>query len=76
MTEAEWLDIFSKNLIEIMRDVGITQRELADETGLSEASISCYIRKIKMPGVRALVNIAYALDCSLNELMDFGDRIT
>lgn len=75
MSESEWLEIFGDNLREMLNEAGITQRELADATGLSEATISYYIHKTKMPGVKALVNIANVLNCSLDELMDFGDMI-
>ena len=75
MTEQEWLDIFADNLRDMMRDFGISQRELADETGLSESTIGRYLKKQMVPGIKALVNIAYVLDCSLDDLMDFGSRI-
>lgn len=75
MTEKEWLDIFAHNLVDMLQDARMTQRELADETGLSEGTISAYINGRKMPGIRAIVNIGYALDCDLNDLIDFGDRI-
>jgi transcriptional regulator with XRE-family HTH domain len=74
-SEKEWLDIFSGNLRDMLDDANMSQRELADATGLSDAAISYYINGEKIPGVKALVNISYALDCSLDELMDFGDRI-
>lgn len=75
MSECEWLDIFSENLTDIMDSERMTQRDLAELTGLSQSTISKYITKQQMPGVKALVNIAYALDCSLDDLMDFGSRI-
>lgn len=75
MTEEEWLDIFAHNLVDMLKDARMTQRELADETGLSEGTISSYINKRRIPTIRAIVNIGYALDCDLNDLIDFGDRI-
>lgn len=75
MTETQWLMIFGDNLIDLMARAGMSQRDLADEIGVSESTISKYIHKMSVPGVRTLVNMAYALDCSLDELMDFGDRI-
>lgn len=75
MTETEWLDIFTSNLIEMMHEKGYTQRDLADATGLSEGTISNYINKRQIPGVRAIVNISYELDCDVSDLIDFGDRI-
>lgn len=76
MSELEWLDIFAGNLAEILWEIGMTQKELAELTGLSEGTISKYLTRQQMPGVKALVNIGYALNIDLNELIDFGDRIT
>lgn len=75
MSEVEWLDIFGDNLVDMLKDVRMSQRELADESGLSEATISAYIHKKKLPGLKAIVNMAYALNCTIDELVDFGDRI-
>lgn len=75
MTELEWLDIFSDNLRDLMSERGYSQRQLADATGLSDTAISYYIHKQKVPGIRAIVNIAYELDCDVSDLIDFGDRI-
>ena len=75
MGEQEWLDIFSGNLRDMLKEANMEQKELAYDAGISEAAISAYLNGRKMPGVRALVNIAYALDCDFNDLMDFGEMI-
>lgn len=75
MTEQEWLNIFSDNLREIMNERGYNQKDLAEDSGMSDMAISHYIRKERIPGIRAIINIAYTLDCDINELIDFGDRI-
>lgn len=75
MSEAEWLDIFGDNLMTLLRDARMTQRELADAAGLSEGSVSNYISKRRMPTVRALINMADVLDVTLDEFMYFGDTI-
>lgn len=75
MSELEWLDIFAGNLLDMMVEARMTQKDLADLTGLSEGTISKYIRRMQMPGVKALVNISYALNCSLDDLMDFGGKL-
>lgn len=75
MSEVEWIEIFGQNLEEMLVEANMTQRELADDTGLTEATISRYIHGRRMPTVRALVNIAYSLNCSFDELMDFGDTL-
>lgn len=75
MSEATWLRIFGDNLLDMLGDRGMTQKDLAEESGLSEGTISKYLCKKQMPGVKALINISHALDCTLDELMDFGDTI-
>ena len=75
MSEIDWLDIFGDNLIDMLKEARMSQRELADESGLSEATVSAYINKKKVPGLRAIVNMAYALNCSTDDLIDFGDII-
>ena len=75
MTEAEWLDIFSNNLIDMFNEQGYSQEELAYETNLSQSTISKYINKKQLPSLKAIINIAYALDCSIDELIDFGEKI-
>lgn len=75
MTELEWITIFGDNLVDLLKRANMTQQELADETGLSKATISAYIHKRKAPGLKAIINIAYALDCSVDELIDFEEMI-
>ena len=75
MMESEWLDIFSNNLIELIRDRGYTQADLAEDTGLSEATISAYINKRRIPKVTTLLNLALVLDCELEDLTGYVDRI-
>lgn len=75
MNEAQWLNMFGDNLASMLYEAKYTQRDLADMTGLSESTISFYIHKQKMPGIRAILKIAYALDCEVSELIDFGTPI-
>ena len=75
MTETEWLDVFSNNLIDLIQDSGYTQKELSRHTGLSEAAISSYINKRRMPKITALFNLALVLDCELEDLTGYVDRI-
>ena len=75
MSEIEWISIFGDNLIDIMDEKGYTQEQLANETGLTQSTISKYINKKQMPSIKAVVNLAYALDCTTDELIEFGDII-
>ena len=75
MTIKEWINVFSDNLVDILEERGMTQMDLAKDSGLSVGSINAYIHKQSPPGIKAIINIAYALDMSIDELIDFGDRI-
>nr|DAD57953.1 MAG TPA: hypothetical protein [Caudoviricetes sp.] len=75
MTEKEFMDIFAENLIDAMQETGISQSELAKEARLTEASISRYLSRDRMVSSRAIVNIAIALNCNLDDLIPFYDLI-
>lgn len=75
MSEIEWLRIFSVNLIEMMEEGGLTQLDLAEMTGYSQSTISKWINGTQAPTVFAIINLAYALDCDYDDLIDFGDTI-
>lgn len=79
MTETEWLDIFRGNLQSIMDDRQMTRKELAQESGVSEPSLSRYLSdKVYaryLPNVKTIINLSEALDCDISELCDFGEPI-
>lgn len=75
MTINDWSDNFSENLVGLLNDRRMSQHELARESGISVGSISSYINKNSLPGIKAVINLAYALDVDVNELIDFGDVI-
>ena len=75
MSELEWLDIFGDNLVSLLKETRMSRRELADEIGVSEAMISYYINKRKMPSFKILLRMAYAFNISLDELVDFGEVV-
>ena len=75
MNKIEWCDIFSDNLRELMSEHGYNQAQLSEETGITQSTISGYLNKKIIPSATAVVNIAYVLDCAVEELIDFGDTI-
>lgn len=75
MTLKEWTNIFGENLADLMEEKHITQQELAKASGLSIGSINAYIHAQSPPGIKAIINLSYALDVDLMELLDFGDTI-
>ena len=75
MTQSEWKDIFANNLVDVLKEKNMTQSQLARETGLSVSRIHDYINKNATPTIYAIINIAYTLDMSVDELVDFDDYI-
>ena len=53
----------------------LTQEQLARLAGVSQSSISMYLNGNKMPGIRAVINLAWELDQNLEDFILFGDRI-
>lgn len=79
MTESEWVDEFSFNLQALMRENDISQKLLSELTGISGATISRYLNPkngvSQIPGAIAIVKMAYALNCDVSDLVDFGETI-
>ena len=75
MKREEWKEIFAENLKSVLEEKGMTQRDLADDSGIAMSSISDYLTKRQIPGVVSIINIAYALDMEVSELIDFDERI-
>lgn len=68
MKKQEWLMDFRRNLQGMMREKNISQRELAEKSNLSEGIISRYLNCQRYPSAIALVNLAYVLECDLEDL--------
>ena len=75
MSEVELIDIFADNLRDLMSERGFSQRELERESGINHASISRYLKKERIPTVKALINLAFALECDLDELVPTYDYV-
>ena len=69
ISEVEFVNIFADNLRDIMNEVGINQRELAEVANLTEATVSRYLNKRRIPDLKSLVNICYVLECELSDLI-------
>ena len=69
ISEVEFIDIFADNLRDVMIEVGISQSDLAYEAGLTKATINRYLNKQRFPTLKAVVNICYVLDCSIDDII-------
>lgn len=61
---------FDKKLKELLEINNMKPTDLANKTGLSEASISYYLSGKKEPKGKNAINIANVLNVSLDELME------
>lgn len=75
MSEVEFLNIFADNLRDLMKEVGVSQNELASMIGTSKSVVSRYINKQIIPSLPTFINICIALDCDLEELVPTYDYI-
>lgn len=75
MTEMEWRRAFSDRLSYMMYRNNITRQGLVRASGISESAISYYLSGTKTPGFKSIINLAYALCCTMDDLIDFGEDI-
>ena len=69
ISEVEFICIFADNLSDIMDVVGISQRQLAKKAHITEAALSRYLNKQRMPNMRTFMNLCYALQCEYSDLL-------
>ena len=70
ITDERCRDSFAYRLTELMSARGFTQQSLVEYTGLSKGAINNYLNKKATPSFTAARRIAYALGCSVSELID------
>lgn len=75
MTEERLAREIGNNLKSVMYEYGVTQKELSELTGISRSTISKYIYGDMVPTLKNILNIAYALECDITELVDADEPI-
>ena len=75
MTELEFMEDFSDNLIYYLQTKGWSQEELAERSGLSQAAINRYMQCKRMPTAKAIVSICCAFDCDIDDLILTDEEI-
>ena len=61
---------FSQRLAELLKQQGITQKELSERVGITEASMSRYMNSERIPKSEIIANIATALNTTSDYLLD------
>lgn len=75
MTELELRQLFSKRIKIRLRTLHIDQRELARRSGLTDVTISRYVKCYRKPTYDNVVRIAQALECSPGYLIDIDEPL-
>ena len=65
---------WKEKVLSLMDERSITQKDLARLSGITESSISRYLRSDQRPRLDIVVNIAKALNVETNYLLDEEDR--
>ena len=75
MTQDEWKEKFGKRLITVLKEKNMKQSELAKMSGVSSSRVSEYISMKSVPTIFAIVNMADALDMTVEELVDCDELV-
>lgn len=76
MTEHEINRIVSENLNRLLEERNITQQELAEYIGVTQASVSNWCKGIKMPRMDKIDKICQYLDIERSDLMKDSSHYT
>jgi transcriptional regulator with XRE-family HTH domain len=61
---------FGMRLAQLRKEKGFTQRDFADNVGISQRMIAYYEKHVKRPPLEKLEGIARALNITIDELLD------
>lgn len=67
--EMEWRENLARALRVNMRRNHMTQKDLAREIGVSENTITSYMKCIKAPTITTMIRICIVFDCTPNDLL-------
>lgn len=68
-------EVFGQRLRELRQKSGITQRDLAVASGLTEAYISNMENGFAVPSLTTILRLAVALDCKVTALTSVFDKV-
>ena len=61
-------------LKKIIKEKGYTQQRLADEIGITQGSISMFIKDIKKPSVTVVEEMARLLEVTPNDILGWDSK--
>lgn len=63
------IDRIRQRLIECIRQSNLTQKEIAQKLGVSQQSVSCYVKGKKLPALDTLANLCAILDIEADYIL-------
>jgi len=67
------IDNIKIRLKETIKHSGKTQKEIAEQIGVSRSQISCYLHNKKMPALDTFANLCKVLDVSADDILCIND---
>ena len=64
----------SKTIPSKMKEKGLSQKELANRTGLTESAISRYVNGSRLPDVSSLIKLSRTLNCSTDYILGLAGK--
>lgn len=64
---------WNDKVLKLMKEKGITQKELAKKSGIAESSVSRYLKADKRPRLDIVINFANVLEVKPEYLLDDSD---
>lgn len=74
-SDFNFCDNFAKNLKYLRKKKNISMKELADNIGLSRATLSHYENGNRLPEFESMIKLALYFECSIDELVFHGTSI-
>lgn len=68
------LETIQKNIIEAIRQCGMTQTAIAKELHISQSTIAHYVRGDILPSLDTLANLCAVLDLDANEILGIDQK--
>ena len=68
------IELFPKRLHDYMIAFGINQRDLAQRVGVSEASVSNWLKGVKIPRTDKINKICQIFNCNYSDLISEPDK--
>ena len=68
-------EVFGQRLRELRQKRGVTQHELAEAAGLTDAYVSNMENGFAVPSLTTVLRLAVALGCKVTELVSVFDKV-